>query len=711
MIRGNRETTADAQGPTASPAGSTTAPATRGQNLDGITRRAQRQEGRTVRALLLIVLLLDPGRAFAEGNTPWPWPVPVDPPQITATFMESRSGGYHTGLDIRTGGRTGMPVRTSLTGDVVRIRTSAQGYGKALYLGVGGGRTLVFAHLAAFADPVQELVTARQARSRRYEQDIQLEAGALRFEAGEVVALSGDTGTGAPHLHLEVREGSVPVNPIDFFDVPDRADPRVTALRVVPLTPRARVEGRLEAVVAAPGDTVIAVGTVGLQVIVEDGTGINGFRLMPRRIQAVFDDGRRYAVDQDRIRFRDRWQRGLEVVPDGDGTRWLSLYRRRDLTHRVRGAGGSESGRIRVGERARRVSVLVEDHAGRSSVADVVLRPDPAVEAEVPPFDVPASTGAWVAHTPAGIALGVRPDPAWATPDLVRRRGDGRTLSSRLQSFRDAEAEWWWVIPPREALISGQLVIEQGKRERVFRSIVTVDGGEFAPTSPTAVDFLDGEVRVRIPGAEDMSTDTVLWIDPVATDAPALHDGTGAAFEVVAPGAAFRRGIEVSVAVGGAADEFTLAARDRRGRWSSESGVESDPDRPGAIRTRLTDTGVYRVIRDVSPPAVGPFRVEGRVVRGRVTLSARARIDHGVARPRWPAIVLDVADHASGIDPDGVTVTLGGQRYPARPELEDDHVWIEWDVDPGPGVHDLRVEVADRLGNVATTRLTVELVD
>ena len=671
-------------------------------------RGAHRQDGRTVGRLVLLVLSLLPAAALsADGNTPWPWPVPVDPPQITATFMESRSGGYHTGLDMRTGGRTGMPVRTPLAGDVARIRTAPQGYGKALYLDVGGGRTLVFAHLAAFADPVQEIVAARQARSRRYEQDVHLEAGALRFEAGEVVALSGDTGTGAPHLHVEVREGSVPINPIDFFDVPDRVDPRVTGLRIVPLTPGARVAGRLAAAVAAPGDTVAVRGTVGLQVAVEEGTGLNEFRLMPRRIEAVFDDGRHYRVAQDRIRFRDRWQRGLEVVPGDDGTRWLNLFERPDLTHRP----CAGSGRIRVLERARSVTVRVEDHAGRNSEARLVLRPDAPGGGSAPPFAVATEGDAWVVPTPAGIAVGLRPDPAWEAPTLVQRRADGLTRSDVLGSFRGTGTEWWWTILPTDALISGELVLRRGERERVLRSIVTVDTGRFAPAAPTFVDFLGGRVRVRVPQAEDLSTDSVLWIDPVPTDAPDEHDGTDLAFEVVGPGTAFRRGIEVSIDVDGDPGEFTLARRDGRGRWSPESGVEPDPEREGAIRTRLVETGVYRVVRDVTPPAVGPFRVEGRRVRGRVSLGARARIEHGVTRPRWPAVVLDVADRTSGIDPEGVRVTLNDELYPARPELEDDHVWLEWDVDPGPGLHEVLVEVTDRLGNRAATRLTVELVD
>lgn len=580
-------------------------------------RQADRRPLFAVAAGLLLAVL--PGRAAEAPNAPWPWPVPVDPPQITATFMEGRTGGYHTGLDIRTMGRTGLPVATPLAGSVVRIRVSPEGYGKALYLDVGGGRSLVFAHLSAFADPIQALVTARQASSRQYAQQIYLEPGELTFAAGDVVALSGDTGTGAPHLHFEVRDGDVPINPIDFFEVPDTRAPVILGVQSIPLDARGWPE-RLRAARDARGDELEFEGSpIGIRVGVEERTGINAFRLMPRRVQLRVGE-QVYTFAQDDVAFDQRWQRGLEVDRDADGTRWISLFRRPDLSHR--GTASGWDGRI-VPTAGTTIEVVVEDHRGRSATRRLELVPADVSDA----------------------------------PDVL--------FPTAIGASRD----------------------------------------------PGPHAFVGGRVRILGPTTTAFSSDTLLWIDPVETDAPAAHDGLGPAFEVVAPGVAFRRGVDVSVDVPGPAAEYTLNARDRRGRWSPESGVRPDPDRPQAVRTRLVDTGIYRVVRDVTAPAVGPWRVHDEPVRGEVTLRARENVQHGVTLPRWPALRLDVTDAIAGIEPEGVRVFVDDEPYPARPELEDDHVWIEWDVDPGPGAYAVRVEVADRLGHVAASRLTVRLVE
>ena len=540
--------------------------------------------------------------------------------------MEGRTGGYHTGLDIRTQGRTGLPVRTPVPGHVTRVRTSPDGYGKAVYLDIGGGRSLVFAHLSAFADPIQALVTVRQASTREYEQDLVVPAGTLRFAAGEVIALSGDTGIGAPHLHLEVREGEVPVNPIDFFEVPDTADPVITAIEVLPRRRDAQIQRALGPARVAHGDTVRIHGPVAIRVGVVETTGVNAFGLMPRRAELELDDGRTYAMAQDAVAFADRWQRGLELQRDDAGARWLSLFRHPDNTLRGPERGFDGFVELRPGERIGAV-VRVRDHAGRGAAVRFVLE-------------------------------GVRAEPSPPEPECI----------------------------PVVESCGGDL------DEAVFR----FDGG---------LVVWKGVCRGDVAGRG-------VGIVAVETDAPGRHDGVGLAFEVAVCGVvAFRRGIDVSVDVPGDPREYTLNSRDRKGRWAPESGVAPDPVRGGAIRTRLTNSGVYRVIRDVTPPSVGPWRVGEDPVRGNVTLSARERVVHGVTLSRWPAVRLDVADAIAGIDPDDVRVTVDGQPYPARPELEDDHVWIEWDVDPGAGVHEITVEVADRLGNRASSALVVELVE
>lgn len=714
------------------------------------SRPDRRQANRArVFALAAVVLLVGgPSPAAEESNAPWPWPVPVDPPQITATFMEARTGGYHTGLDIRTMGRTGLPVSTPLDGSVVRVRTSPEGYGKAVYLDVGDGRTLVFAHLSAFADPIQERIVARQAVTREYAQQIYLEPGEVTFDVGDVIALSGDTGTGAPHLHFEVRDGDVPINPIDFFDVPDIEPPIVEQIRFL--------EGptygsRGGAFFAADGDTVVvSSGFRAVQARITERTGINRFRLMPRLVVLRFDGKTEYSLDNARIAFDERWQRGLDVEFDADGQRWISLYRRPE-SRIVSDPRVAAEGNVYVGRagqprtRVEEVTVIALDHAGQRGQARVHLQwaaPAPREHFERvlhPRPPVPFEGDLW------GASFEIAHDPRMENGYVVlsgdpRASGPGpwaeELATSRLQKSPDAERALeahragapWRFVGSAADFLSGpvRLVVsdDRGEESLELGRVVTTHtpfdyddesalADAFDPVTgwPEWVGFVDGSVRVVRPTPDDFSTDTILWIDASATDAPERHDGLGPAFEVFAPGVAFKRGVEVSVDVPGAPSEYTLNARNRKGRWSPESGVGPDPDRKQAIRTRLIDTGIYRVVRDVTPPAVGPWRVHGDPVRDDVTLVAREDVRHGVIRPRWPALRLDVVDPIAGIDPEDVRVTVDGEPYPARPELEDDHVWIEWEVDPGPGTHEVRVEINDRLGNAASARITARLVE
>ncbi|MBM3318883.1 MAG: hypothetical protein FJY75_13630, partial [Candidatus Eisenbacteria bacterium] len=65
-----------------------------------------------------------------EGG--WDSPLPGTL-RITGTFGESRGGHLHSGIDLSTGGVTGVPVRALAAGSVVRLRAGAFGYGRALY--------------------------------------------------------------------------------------------------------------------------------------------------------------------------------------------------------------------------------------------------------------------------------------------------------------------------------------------------------------------------------------------------------------------------------------------------------------------------------------------------------------------------------------------------------------------------------------------------
>lgn len=67
---------------------------------------------------------------------------------LSGTFAELRSNHFHSGLDIKTQGRTGLHVVSSADGFVSRIKVSHFGYGKALYITHPNGYVTVYAAFA-----------------------------------------------------------------------------------------------------------------------------------------------------------------------------------------------------------------------------------------------------------------------------------------------------------------------------------------------------------------------------------------------------------------------------------------------------------------------------------------------------------------------------------------------------------------------------------
>lgn len=170
-------------------------------------------------------------------------PIQLSPPMngelfISGTFGEPRPNHYHSGIDIKTGGSIGLPVQTVEDGYVSRIKVSAGGYGKALYITHPNGLTTVYAHLDQFSEPVAGFVKKVQYQKESFEIDTVLPKNIFPFKKGEVVALSGNTGGSAgPHLHFEVREtfSSLALNPMRFgFSVKDSQAPVVGKVKVYP---------------------------------------------------------------------------------------------------------------------------------------------------------------------------------------------------------------------------------------------------------------------------------------------------------------------------------------------------------------------------------------------------------------------------------------------------------------------------------------------
>ncbi len=161
---------------------------------------------------------------------------PLDIPLVLAgTFGELRNNHFHSGIDIKTQGKTGLKVRAAADGYVVRIKVSPWGYGNALYIRHPNGYTTVYGHLEHFIRPLDSLARAVEYKHKRFAVDFYPEAGKYRVKKGQVIAYSGNSGSsGGPHLHFEIRDGGAhPVNPLLFgIKVDDNIRPTVKALRI-----------------------------------------------------------------------------------------------------------------------------------------------------------------------------------------------------------------------------------------------------------------------------------------------------------------------------------------------------------------------------------------------------------------------------------------------------------------------------------------------
>lgn len=91
---------------------------------------------------------------------------------ISGNFGEPRDNHFHSGIDFTTRKQTKLKVYASASGYVSRIRVSAGGYGKAVYVTHPNGYMTVYAHLDHFADKLQQYVRKNQYAKQSFEMDL-----------------------------------------------------------------------------------------------------------------------------------------------------------------------------------------------------------------------------------------------------------------------------------------------------------------------------------------------------------------------------------------------------------------------------------------------------------------------------------------------------------------------------------------------------------
>lgn len=268
---------------------------------------------------------------------------PTDAGNIgTSTFGEFRRTHFHGGIDISTENTTGYRVFSVRDGYIARIRVSPIGYGKMLYVRHADGYYSTYAHLSHFNAEIDALVLRQQIKQGSFLLDLWCTPDELPVKKGEVIAYTGDTGIGTPHLHFEIRDENLePINPLlcTEFSFPDNIAPTAKRIAISPLDEHSTVDGMSSARIFPLrhvgghhyklAETVRVTGTVGFAIAVTDLSNGARFKHGVYGNKLYIDDKLEYTVQLDRVPGRDAHEIGLyydwNLLDQGRG-RFEKLY-------------------------------------------------------------------------------------------------------------------------------------------------------------------------------------------------------------------------------------------------------------------------------------------------------------------------------------------------------------------------------------------------
>ncbi len=139
---------------------------------------------------------------------------------MSANFGELRPNHFHSGIDLKTQGRTGLPVYAMDGGYVSRVVVSPWGFGRAVYINHPSGLTTVYGHLKSFVPFIDEVVRRLQYEQEDFAIDCEFAEGEIPVGQGDLIGYSGNAGSsGGPHLHLDIRDTETqdPMDPQEWL--------------------------------------------------------------------------------------------------------------------------------------------------------------------------------------------------------------------------------------------------------------------------------------------------------------------------------------------------------------------------------------------------------------------------------------------------------------------------------------------------------------
>jgi hypothetical protein len=283
-----------------------------------------------IRKLFLAISLVAIVAELAIASNDYIWPMKLTP-ELTSKFCDYRAGHFHGGLDLRTGGRIGVPIYAISDGYVWRVVTSFRGYGKALYIKLKDDRIIVFGHLSNYFEALDGRIWAAQLKDKKYGQDLYFTSSEFPVKKGQLIAYSGESGTGAPHLHFEMRSPlNNPINPLESgYSMTDKIPPEFDYLAVRYYTSKfnpgnpceieflSATKNKIGKGYSIP-DTIISNDNLALAVAGGDRIGGSGFFYGYYELRLLCDDSLLFQMKSDSLSYNTTRQlnyvRDLELI-------------------------------------------------------------------------------------------------------------------------------------------------------------------------------------------------------------------------------------------------------------------------------------------------------------------------------------------------------------------------------------------------------------
>ena len=635
------------------------------------------------RSFLLILLAILSFWGFDKASQPYSYPVDIFR-SLTGTFGEPRSNHFHSGLDIRIGGRIGTPIKASREGYVYRINVSPYGFGKALYLRHPDGQYSVYAHLDRFAPEIEQLVNRRQKANRQAEVQLFLRPEEIPIQREEVIAYGGNSGSSqGPHLHFEIRDPQERIiNPMAYFqeELSDNIAPIIREVMLTPLSPSAHVESRYGVFRKVPnrkGNTyylpkVIKVkGPVGLSYQAIDLLNGARFRCGINYVRLLLDGKLIYRFSLDRFAFSETRYLNHHIdypiyIKEGkrfekafvdEGNRF-SAYRKT-----------AENGVINLTDEGIHLLRLeLEDYHGNTSIfeANIQQFTPPEIQAEQLTFsDKP--------HISSEVLRNVL---TFTVDCPSREMVEGLTVTNIFgtdillkPSFVHGDALQF--LYPLDSLLFPAAVVDHTDSLRqsfYFQHLIA---------SHKNTSYQGEGIQIRFP-AKAVYQDSYLEVNA----SPPLRHTIGKVFHVGNPHTALHKYITLSLTPppGTHTEKVFVAFRDDEGEWTFQGNQKG---KNGMISARVREFGTYALMQDTLSPRIYPLSF-----RNKQTL---------VGSPQ--EITLKLEDDLSGILSKSLNANLDGEWVPFYYDYKNDLITYR-PIDPiGKGMHTLEISAKDELNN------------